>query len=151
MRTRNIRQSLPKTKLSRLSGQHGKSGMTLLELTVVILVLLTLISVMFFAARAWKRGSDRASCIIHINSVQKGVRSFSNLNGYSPGENATDLQNQVIGAGRFVAVTPSCPGKGIYTFGAAFGNNTIPPIGELYMECSLRLAEKHEPDTHNDW
>ena len=41
-----------------------KSGMTLIELTVVILVLLSLISILFVGARAWKRGSDRAGCII---------------------------------------------------------------------------------------
>ncbi|MES2659131.1 MAG: hypothetical protein V4689_10980 [Verrucomicrobiota bacterium] len=120
-------------------------------MTVVILVMLTLISVLFFGAKAWKRGSDRALCIVMINNVQKGVRSFSNLHGYGPGDNATNLQNQVIGMGRFVETTPSCPGNGTYSFGVAFGNDTIPPIGELYMQCSLAAADNHEPDDHSDW
>ena len=76
--------------------------MTLLELTVVILVLLSLITVLFFGAQAWKRGSDRALCIIHIHNVQKGVRSYSNLYGFSPGANAPNLQSQIIGLGRFI-------------------------------------------------
>lgn len=126
-------------------------GMTLLEMTVVILVLLSLISVMFFGAKAWKRGSDRAMCIVLINNVQKGVRSFSNLNGYSPGDNATNLQSQVIGMGRFVETTPACPANGTYSFGATFGNDTIPPIGDLYMQCTLGTTEKHEPDEYSDW
>ncbi|MEO5914322.1 MAG: type II secretion system protein [Luteolibacter sp.] len=135
----------------RPSGRNGKSGMTLLEMTVVILVLLTLISVMFFGAKAWKRGSDRAMCIVLIQNVQKGVRSFSNLNGYAPGDNATNLQNQVIGMGKFVENTPICPGNGTYNFGVAFGVDTIPPEGELYMQCSLGTTEKHEPENHSEW
>jgi type II secretory pathway pseudopilin PulG len=50
--------------------------MTLLELTVVILVLLSLITILFIGAQAWKRGSDRAICIINIQNVQKGVRGY---------------------------------------------------------------------------
>ena len=38
--------------------------MTLLELTVIILVLLSLITILFVGAKAWKRGSDRAACIL---------------------------------------------------------------------------------------
>ncbi len=125
--------------------------MTLLELTVVILVLITLITLLFIGSKAWKRGSDRAMCIVLIHNVQKGLRSFSNLNGYSPGDNATNLQTQVIGLGRFVESTPECPGDGTYTFGAVFGNNTIPPHGTLYMECSLNVSEEHQPVEFSDW
>ena len=60
-----------------------KSGMTLIELTVVILVLLSLISILFVGARAWKKGSDRAGCIMNIRNVQQGVRSFQNINGHN--------------------------------------------------------------------
>ena len=125
--------------------------MTLIELTVVILTLLTLISLLFFGAQAWKRGSDRAMCIMHISNVQKGVRSYSNLYGFSPGANAPNLESQIIGLGRFVENTPVCPGGGAYTFGATYGINTIPPIGVLYMECSLAASDDHEPDSYADW
>lgn len=126
--------------------------MTLLELTVVILVLLSLIAVLFVGARAWKRGSDRAICIIHIQSVQKGVRSYANLYGFSDGDNAPDLKNKVIGIGRFVEASPICPSNGSYSFGATFGVNTIPPVGELYLQCTLATAPTpHEPSSHADW
>ena len=125
--------------------------MTLLEMTVVILVLLSLITVLFFGAQAWKRGSDRALCIIHIQNVQKGVRSYSNLYGFDPGANAPDLQTQVIGLGRFIESTPVCPGGGNYTFGQVFGVNTIPPMGSLYMECSLAAMFQHVPNVTPDW
>jgi type II secretory pathway pseudopilin PulG len=125
--------------------------MTLLELTVVILVLLTLISVLFFGAKAWKRGSDRATCIIQLSSVQKGLRSYANLNGFSPGDAATNLKNQIIGFGKFIQVEPKCPALGSYTFGQTFGADTIPPMGELYMQCSLATADSHEPTDHAEW
>jgi len=125
--------------------------MTLLEMTVVILVLLSLISILFFGAQAWKRGSDRAFCIINIQNVQKGVRSYSNLYGFSPGDNAPNLQSQIIGLGRFIETTPICPGSGKYTFGATYGVNTIPPVGTVYMECSLADSDQHVPNGTADW
>lgn len=125
--------------------------MTLLELTVVILVLLSLISILFIGARAWKRGSDRALCIMQIQAVQKGVRSYSNLYGFSDGGNAPDLKNKVIGLGSFVEAIPICPGNGTYSFGATYGVNTIPPIGELYLQCTLATTSEHEPTNHSDW
>ena len=142
---------VPTIQNRRPRGHNGLSGMTLLELTVVILVLLTLISTLFFGAQAWKRGSDRALCIIHIQSVQKGVRSYSNLYGFMPSATAPNLQNQVIGLGRFVESTPVCPGNGTYTFGQTSGNDTIPPMGELYTQCSLETSDQHVPPSHSEW
>jgi len=52
----------------------AKAGMTLLELTVVILVLLSLISILFVGARQWKKGSDRAGCIMLQRNIQQAVR-----------------------------------------------------------------------------
>ena len=126
-------------------------GMTLLELTVVILVLMTLVTTLFFGAQAWKRGSDRALCIIHIQNVQKGMRSYSNLYGFSPGSAAPNLQSQIIGLGRFIENPPVCPGDGNYTFGQTYGVNTVPPLGELYMECSLASDQQHLPAVTPDW
>ena len=128
----------------------GLPGMTLLELTVVILVLLGLISVLFVGAQAWKRGSDRTMCVMHIHNVQKGVRSFSNLYGYGPGQSVTGLQERIVGLGKFVEKTPSCPASGTYSYGADFGVDTIPPIGELYLSCSL-AGSGHVPVEHADW
>ena len=125
--------------------------MSLLEMTTVILVLLLLIAVLFIGARAWKRGSDRALCILYLHGVQKGIRGYSNLYGFAPGANVPDLKNQVIGLGRFVETTPACPGGGTYTYGQSYGSNTIPPMGSLYMECSLANSEQHVPNITSDW
>ncbi len=66
-------------KLTNTQSMKSKSGMTLLELTVVILVLLSLISILFIGARAWKKGSDRAGCILNIRNSQQAVRGYLNM------------------------------------------------------------------------
>jgi len=130
----------------------GKArGMTLLELTVVILVLLSLISVLFIGANAWKKGSDRALCVMSIRNVQTAVRSFSNLYGYNPGESVPGLQMRVIGPGQFVEQLPTCPSSGVYTYGGDEGAETIPQVGTLYLNCSLATSASHVPTDVSDW
>jgi type II secretory pathway pseudopilin PulG len=126
-------------------------GMTLLEVTVVILILLTLVSILAIGAQAWIRGSDRAMCIINIQNVQKGMRSYANLSGLSPSSPAPDLQSNLIGPGLFIESTPVCPGGGVYTYGQASGADTIPPLGTLYLDCSLAGSRGHVPNSTPDW
>lgn len=126
-------------------------GMTLLEMTVVILVMLSLISALFVGAQAWKRGSDRALCILNIQNVQKGLRSYANLHELSPGQNIVALRERIIGSERFVEKSPRCPGNGDYEYGAEYGPNAIPPIGSLYLSCSLATMLDHRPSNHSDW
>jgi prepilin-type N-terminal cleavage/methylation domain-containing protein len=129
-----------------------RRGMTLLELTVVILVLLSLITILFFGARGWKRGSDRALCIVNIQHVQKGVRGYSNLYDIEAGSTVVGLKSQVIGMGRFVESVPTCPAAGTYSFGAATGGeDTIPPVGQLYMNCDLQIVDEHIPVEFSNW
>jgi len=119
----------------------ARPGITLLELTVVILVLLSLITILFIGARAWKRGSDRAGCILQIRNVQ---------NGYIPGQDVAprDLKTEVIGSGRFVEKDPACPAEGAYSYGP----NRIPGVGRIYMRCSLNHTEDHHPEhPHKSW
>ena len=125
------------------------SGSTLLELTVVILVLLSLISILFIGARAWKKGSDRAGCIMNIRNVQQGVRSYSNMNGINAGGTVAAWKANVVGTGLFVEKTPACPGGGTYTYAS---DTVIPAVGTLAMTCSLSAApDNHVPGAYTDW
>jgi len=125
----------------------SKSGMTLLELTVVILVLLSLISVLFIGARAWKKGADRAACILNIRNVQNAVRSYANMNNKNP-EDTVAWKSLVVGTGLFVEKDPTCPGAGSYTF----ADTTIPKIGVLAMTCSKAAApDNHVPSDISAW
>ena len=125
----------------------GKSGMTLIELTVVILVLLSLISILFVGARAWKRGSDRAGCIMNIRNVQQGMRSYQNMNGHSAGDTVAGALKEIVGQGKFVESSPTCPSSGTYSY----MDDDLPLSGSLYMTCSLAATEKHVPSDFADW
>jgi type II secretory pathway pseudopilin PulG len=126
-----------------------KAGMTLLELTVVILVLLSLISILFIGAKAWKKGSDRAGCVIQIRNVQQGVRSYANMSGFNPGSTVAAWKTLVIGSGLFVETTPACLGGGSYTYAT---DTTIPAVGTLAMTCSKSAApDNHVPANYSGW
>ena len=139
-------------KLTQTSAMKRKSGMTLLELTVVILVLLSLISILFIGARAWKRGSDRAGCILNIRNYQQAIRSYGNMNGLNPGDTipASGTRNGVvIGAGRFMENAPICPGGGTYSGG---DGTTVPTVGSVALTCSLSASpDNHAPTGTGDW
>jgi len=125
--------------------------MTLLELTIVILVLMSLISILFVGAQAWKRGSDRTMCIMNVQTVQKAMRSYANSYGYGEGESVFALRERLIGGGNYLEKAPICPGGGTYIYGEDFGTDTIPPVGSLYMNCSLAESHNHAPTNHDGW
>ena len=138
-----------KSPTSSPQGNPLRRGMTLIELTVVILVLLSLITILFIGARAYKRGSDRAGCTMQIRQLQVAVRSFANLNNFDPGVDVAPLvlEDEVIGAGKFMELAPECPAGGNYTL----GGNTIPALGSLYLSCSLAGSDGHIPEDYDEW
>jgi len=112
--------------------KRAKKGMTLLELTVVILVLLSLISILFIGARAWKRGSDKAGCIMNIRNAQQAVRSYANMNAKNPTEAVTGLKGIIVATGSFMETEPTCPGDDAAYTG---WSDTIPDVGTLWVTC----------------
>ncbi|MDF1825670.1 MAG: hypothetical protein P1U68_13575 [Verrucomicrobiales bacterium] len=120
------------------------SGITLIEMTLVVSVLLGLISFSFLGANAYKRGTDRATCIIQVVEVQKGLRSYCNFNENVPGDTVPNLKGAIIGPGKFVDEMPVCPSGGTYQF----SGNVIPDTGNTFMSC---LLEGHTPATTEGW
>ena len=135
-------------KLTHTTNMKRKAGMTLLELTVVILVLLTLISILFIGARAWKKGADRAGCILNIRNFQQAVRSMGNINKLNPGDTCPAFTTSVIGSGKFMENPPVCPGGGTYS---GEDGTTIPAVGTVVLTCSLGATENHVPTNVGDW
>lgn len=125
---------------------HGSAcaGLTLIEVTLVVSVLLGLISFSFVGANAYKEGADRATCILHIVEVQKGLRSFCNFHERKPGDTVSGLKGAIIGPNRFVDVMPVCPSGGEYLF----TEDEVPAMGTTFMRCSI---VEHEPATTNGW
>ena len=128
--------------------------MSILELSVVIVVAISLMTLLFIGARGWKRGSDRASCIMNIRQVQQAVRNYSATHQYYPGQDVTphvrggSLYLQLVGAGKYVEEVPVCQQGGVYEN----EGNIVPRIGELYMSCSLATDDAdHKPEDHRDW
>ncbi len=146
-------QSSPRTVSAR--------GLTLIELTVVILVLMSLVSILFIGARGWKNGTDRATCILKIRSVQMATRSYQNLYGFNPGGlplasgGTQNIAEHLFAKGYIeqdiydnIKGTKKCPGNGTYStpFPEVF-----PQVGSLYMVCSLSGTSNHVPQIHADW
>ena len=132
-----------------------KPGMTLIEITVVILVLLTLISVLFIGANIYKKGADRAACILNIRNIHQAVRADQNLNGKNVGDTLTTTD--IIGTGKYIESTPTCPSKGgAYTIDA-----TYPAVSDVAALCAEydatagsetdAASRKHNPDDINGW
>ena len=124
-----------------------------MELTVVVMMVLVLLSVTLLGAAAWKKGVDRARCIMNIRQMQVSVRAYSNLKDYEPGFDVSaddperHLLGELLGPGQFVPKLPVCPRNGIYLF----GGDVIPEVGVLYMRCSLAKREGHEPADYGSW
>ncbi|MFD0892464.1 type II secretion system protein [Luteolibacter ambystomatis] len=129
-----------------------RAGMTLLELTVVILVLLSLIGILFIGARAWKKGSDRAGCILNVRNSQQAIRSYANMNTLNPGATIPGGKNReqvIAGSGLFMENFPTCPGGGSY---GGQELTTIPNIGVVLMACNFGdSVNNHFPSNIENW
>lgn len=138
-----------------------RRAMTLIELTVVIVIILSLISILFVGSRAWKRGSDRAGCVLALRNMQVATRSYQNLYGYSYGGHPyTEYGTQHITQhlwqkgyiekslfDQAVGLKP-CPGGGNYTCAVP---DVFPQPGHLFLECSLSGSDAHMPNSYSDW
>ena len=132
----------------KLTKNNSQAGLTLIEITLVIAVLLGLISVLFIGVSAYKEGSNRAKCILNISNVQKAVRSYQNLYELAV---TNDLANATImGSGKMLETTPTCPSAGTYTFATK-----VPAIGTAYLTCSLAGTgegkAQHNPSSVSGW
>jgi type II secretory pathway pseudopilin PulG len=118
--------------------------MTLIELTVIIVVLLSLFSILFVGASSWKRGSDRAGCILNLRNIQQAVRGHQNAIGKNQGDPlaATDI----IGASGYITIPPVCPSNGNYTL-----SPTFPPTGTLALTCDRSVTLDHNPNDTTGW
>lgn len=119
-----------------------EAGLTLIEVTLVIAVLLGLISVLFIGVSAYKKGSDRAKCIVIMSTVQKSVRSYQNLYEKNVGDFLS--LNMIAGPGLFIETYPSCPSGGIFSS----AGEQIPIAGVRYLYCT---TPGHEPADTSGW
>ena len=138
-----------------------KSGMTLIEITVVILVLLTLIAVLFIGANIYKKGADRAACILNIRNIQQAVRADQNLYNKREGDDVFgNIMPDTNWSGTNEDTTllyfeqdVECPEgtadePGVYTVEG--GSLVYPTIGTVIAVCPIK-ATVHVPGDINGW
>jgi len=147
-------------KISKNQKRLLQKGLTLIELTVVIVVLLSLVGVLFIGTRAWREGSNKATCIVNQRNFQQAVRSYANLNGLTQGTAVTD--DDIIGAG-FISGTASnsttstpasfditCPLDGdAYAEGP--DGAAVPGTGVLWKVCANASSDDHVPTSYDTW
>jgi prepilin-type N-terminal cleavage/methylation domain-containing protein len=133
-------------KLTQTPAIKRKSGMTLIELTVVIVVLLSLIAVLFIGARAWKKGADKAGCIMNIRNMQQAVRSYANLGNIAEG--GTIVAADFEGPGKFLAVVPNCPSDPTKAYDVL---TVVPTTGTLFATCTAADKAEHIPAGYTGW
>ena len=133
------------SRINKSAGQLTGFGMALAGtilgyVGLVVMLMLFFISILFVGARAWKRGSDRAACIMQTRNMQQAVRSYQNIHSLKIGDPLD--WNQIFGPEKLLGNKPNCPSGGTYAF-----VDTIPPVGTLAGRCS---HEDHVP-AHTDW
>ena len=123
------------------------AGLTLIEVTLVIALLLGLISVLFIGVKAYKKGSDRAKCLMTSATVQKAVRSYQNLYNLSAGDPLVHTVS-LVGTGKMFETVPACPYYGTYAWATEVPNADSP-----YIDCSDpdNSALYHYPRNTSGW
>lgn len=129
------------------SDPRNARGLTLIEVTLVIAVLLGLISVLFIGVTAYKKGTDRAQCLINSSSVQKAVRSYANIYQLNTGD-ALIHSAQLIGSSNMFESEPLCPQYGTYVW-----ETEVPAVGAPYIDCMdpNNSGEFHYPQNTMGW
>ncbi len=135
--------------------------MSILELTVVVAILLALVAILLVGTTAWKRGSDRAACVMTLRNVQIAARSYQNMYGYdyggTPAEigGSRDIAEHLYSKGYiesklYAQVRGEAPCAAGGTYNCPVPEH-FPESGSLFMRCSLAGAQEHEPSVHGDW
>lgn len=107
---------------------HPK-GVTLIELTVVIAMILSLSSGLFFSASYYKESSDRAACLVQLESMQKAVRSYQNFNNLKTGDPLP--VTAIVGVDKAIPSALLCP----FSSGDYVLLEEVPASGAPYAKC----------------
>lgn len=137
--------------LSRIALSSGRLTGRGIALAGTIIGYVTLVSyflsipILFVGARAWKRGSDRAACIITQRNLQQAVRGYQSMNGLPTGS-PLDIK-AVLADLNIENIKLTCPA----TREPLQISETIPPTGELVVKCPHAHDLDHKPKDQSTW
>jgi hypothetical protein len=139
----------------------SRRGITLLELAISMSILLALIAILLVGTHAWKRGGDKATCILTQRNLQMATRCYQSLYGYSCGgrptaENGTqDITRLMLNKGYIeqelfdqAQGMDHCPSNGTY---ACEHPDIFPEPGVPFITCSLAATDDHVPTLQANW
>lgn len=138
----HIALSQIKASAGQLTGRGLALAGTIIGYASLISYLL-IIPTLFIGARAWKKGSDRASCILTQRNIQQAVRSYQNAHRLAPN---TPLDMAAVSSELQMELNMTCP-----TGQALEISKTIPPTGELVAKCPHADDLEHAPKDHSGW
>jgi len=140
----HIALSKIKASAGSLSGRGLAIAGTILGYVGLASYFFMLIPILFIGARAWKKGSDRAVCILAQRNIQQAVRSYQSTHALAPGA-PLDMK-AVMSSLPMQTFTMTCPAGGAFELSA-----TIPPTGVLVVTCPHADDLGHMPMEHGTW
>ena len=137
--------------LSRIKDSAGRlegRGMAITGIVLgyagIIPSILMILSILFVGARAWKKGSDRARCIINQRMIQQSVRAYQAhhfLSDYSSIDIEALKAETGLSSSAFI-----CPAGGNLEL-----PHSVPPVGILASPCPHAADLQHAPTDHSNW
>jgi hypothetical protein len=117
---------------------------TIVGYFMTVLSIFMAIPILFVGVNAWKKGADRATCILNQRNVQKAVRGYQAANNLKSGDHL-DLE---VALKAYNLTMPKCPTGCKYTI-----SETIPAVGDLVIECDQEGSPSttHKIENHKGW
>lgn len=132
-----------KSKKPIINAQAAPDGKSAARGWIIIAVIM--MPMLYVWLVDFKKGSDRAGCIMNIRNVQQATRSHNGMNNIGTGPAPGFSKHSLIGPGKFIDKEPVCPSGGNYTW---IESGRAPEIGELMIRCS---HPQHLPKDYHDW
>lgn len=121
-------------------------GLSTVDVVAIIALILLVVAGFFIWAATWKKGSDRAGCIMNIRNTQIAIRSY-----YGMYVKETFAAGEIIGAGKMMETYPECPAGGEYNITSPSQIIRHPKIGDAFLKCSLEESHEHVPPDTSGW
>ncbi len=116
------------SRIKKSGGQLQGYGLALAGLIIgyitIPLIILQLISILFVGARAWKRGSDRAACLMNQRAIVSQLSNYCAQHDLKPGD-PIQLDEALSSETK-----SNCPSGGQLQIA-----DTMPEPGEDYVTC----------------
>ena len=114
------------SRIKKSGGQIGGFGLalagTIIGYVFLVITIFSFIPILFVGARAWKKGSDRAACLMNQRAIEQVVINYQTAKGLKPGD-PLNIQEAITAnggapisttcpAGNTLSISPTIPAEG---------------------------------------